>query len=243
MEEYKSLTIDKEKKERNLEEIRRAAAAKKVRNYPNFIQSMLIQLKYRPVFMWMLEGVCLGAAFAVCRYFKSWPGPELFTVCAIFLVLSGNIGFAGLGRLFSRNMAELEQALYLNLKQMAAIQLLFGGILDLLVFGIFVLLLGPARAGETAVFALYLLVPFVWADVWILWAFTLLRGITSGLRQAGTALLSAAVAAAPYFIPHIYDRSCLPLWGLALLAGGGALVLAVKRIFCVIEGGEELCLS
>lgn len=243
MEEYKSLIIDQDKKKVNLAEIGRAAKQKKIRQYPSFARNMLVQLRYRPAAVWAAEGICLGAAFFLSMGVRRMTGPQIFTACAVFLVLAGNLGLAGLGRLFSRNMAELEQTLYFNLKQMTAIQMVFGGVLDMLVFLVFVLILGPDGTERTAEFVLYLLVPFVWADAWALRVFTEIRGNSPGFRQMGIVLISVTAASAPLFVPDLYRQMFLPFWGGALAVGAVVLGLAVRRIFSVIEGREELCLN
>lgn len=132
--------LDEKRKMESLGRIGRAAEKKQIRKYPSLAANIRSQLKFQSWKYWAVQGGILVAAMALVLYLSraEADGEGAISVCAVFLVFAGNIGLSGLGRLFSRNMAELEQTLYLNLKQMVCIQMLFGGAADLLVLGMIV---------------------------------------------------------------------------------------------------------
>lgn len=128
------------RKKESLGKIARLWKKSRSGKYPSLAANIRSQFKFQSWKYWALQGGILVAAMALVLYLSrvEADGEGAISVCAVFLVFAGNIGLSGLGRLFSRNMAELEQTLYLNLKQMVCIQMLFGGAADLLVLGMIV---------------------------------------------------------------------------------------------------------
>lgn len=237
--------VNQRKKQENLCEISRAVQQKKIKYYPSFSNCIRKQLRFQPGLHWALQGGILLAAVLLTMYLndKGAEGSMSVTVCSLFLVFAGNICLSGVGRLFSWHMAELEQTLYLNLKQMVCIQMLAGGIIDFAVLALIVMIGGSKYDGGTGVYLLYLLVPFLWSDILYLHMLTVFRGGLRGYRQLTAGMLCGILTVFPAFLENAYHLEYLPVWGLLAAAGAGVLVLEIRRLLGKIEGGEVLCLN
>lgn len=238
--------IDKSKKNNSLMEINQAVQGKKVRYYPSFAACIAQQLKYQTWTYWaMLGGVMLMVLFLIgwLTRFDIEDQTSAITLCAVMVVLTGNVCLSSVGRLFSWHMAELEQTLYLNLKQMVCIHMLFAGIIDFIALGLIVVFCGNGQIIGTGAFLLYMLVPFLWSDILYLHMLTVLRGEMRGYRQLGVGLMCGILAVLPLFFEELYRPDKLLIWGLLSVAGIGILVLEIRRLLGKIEGGEDLCLN
>lgn len=237
--------IDENRKQESLKVISRAVQEKKVRHYPSFLSCLIEQLRYQTWSFWFFQGSLLVLAFILIRYLNRPAVDEGFPimVCSVFMVLTGNVCLNGIGRLFSWHMAELEQTLYLNLKQMVGIQMLLAGVMDLLVLSLFVIFCGGRNESGTAAYLLYMLVPFLWSDILYLHMLTALRGGMRGYRQLSAGLISAVLAVFPAFLEDSYHPEYLTIWGIIAAAGIGILIFEVRRLLGKIEGGEGLCLN
>lgn len=237
--------IDENRKQEGLKKISSAVQEKKVRYYPSFLSCLTEQLRYQTWSFWAMQGSLLMLAFVLIRYLNKAGSEEGFfiTVCSVFMVLTGNVCLSGTGRLFSWHMAELEQTLYLNLKQMVSIQMLLAGIMDLLVLSLFVIFCGGRYDTGTAAYLLYMLVPFLWSDILYLHMLTALRGGMRGYRQLSVGLISAVLAVSPVLLEDSYRPEYLTVWGIIAAIGIGVLIFEVRRLLGKIEGGEGLCLN
>ncbi|GAA0254411.1 hypothetical protein MCI89_13655 [Muricomes sp. OA1] len=237
--------LDVKRKKESLGKIGQAVEKKQIRKYPSLAANIRSQFKFQSWKYWALQGGILVAAMALVLYLSrvEADGEGAISVCAVFLVFAGNIGLSGLGRLFSRNMAELEQTLYLNLKQMVCIQMLFGGAADLLVLGMIVGIAGGQNEAGAGACLLYMLVPFLWSDLLYLYMLTAFRSIWPGFWQVSAGLIGGLLALIPVFLKDAYKAVYLPVWG--VLAAAGCLLLAAEILYMLekIERGEGLCLN
>lgn len=237
--------IDETRKQEGLIQIKRAVQEKKVRYYPSFLACLIEQLRYQTWSFWVLQGGMLVLALVLIRYLNlpGGDGEASITVCSLFMVLTGNVCLSGVSRLFSWHMAELEQTLYLNLRQMVSIQMLLAGMIDLAVLGLLVIFCGGRSGAGTGAYLLYMLVPFIWSDILYLHMLTAMRGGLRGYRQLSAGILSGLLAVFPVFVEESYHLEYLMVWGIAAAAGMGVLILEIRRLFGKIEGGEGLCLN
>ena len=165
------------------------------------------------------------------------------STCSVFLVFAGNICLNHAARLFSWHMAELEQTLYLNLKQMVCIRMLEAGILDLVILCILTGLTGRFNSAGTKVCLLYMLVPFLWSDVLYLHMLTAFRNGLAGYRQISAGILCGLLALFPVMLEDAYETAALPWWCAFGLAGALLLGAEIYGILGKIEGGDSLCLN
>lgn len=238
-------SVNQLKKQECLAEIDKAVQQKKIRYYPSFLNGIWEQLRFQSISYWGLQAGVLFMALLLIAYLNRHGTAEKasITVCSLFMVFAGNICLSGVGRLFSWHMAELEQTLYLNLKQMVCIQMLAAGIMDLLVLALIVVFCGSRYDGGTGIYLLYLLVPFLWSDILYLHMLTIFRGGMRGYRQLSAAVICGILAVLPSLFEDAYYLACLPAWvGFALL-GAGILAMEIRRLLGKIEGGDGLCLN
>ena len=162
--------------------------------------------------------------------------------CSVFLVFAGNICLSHVGNLFSFHMAELEQTLYLNLKQMVCIRMLEAGIADLALLALFLATTGgsPSKIGTSLI---YMLVPFLWSDVLYLHMLTSLRSTSSAFRSFALGLLCGALALFPLYWEFLYQSEYLFLWQGLAAAGLFMLFAEINRLICRIEEGDSMCLN
>lgn len=237
--------VSKRKKQENLLEISRAVQRKKIRYYPSFSSCILKQLRFQSGQHWVLQGGILLAAILLTHYLNYKEAEENISiaVCSLFMVLAGNICLSGVARLFSWHMAELEQTLYLNLKQMVCIQMLLAGMIDSIVLALIVIMGKNQCNGGAGVYLLYLLVPFLWSDLLYLRLLMIFRGGMRGYRQLAAGFICGALAVFPVLLEDAYHLTYLPVWGILAILGAGGLVMEIHRMLGKIDGGEVLCLN
>ena len=237
--------VDEKKKGESLSEIRQEVTKKRIRYYPSFAEIVWNQMRFQPWSHWALEGGLLLFLMFLAFYLpeNAETEREILTVCSVFFVFSGNIALSSIARLFSRNMAELEQTLYLNLKQMVCIRMLEAGIFALFTMGILLSIAGKRSIAGTVMCVLYILVPFLWSDVFYLHMLEFLRNAASGFRSFAMGLICGLLACFPLLEDKVYNPEYRYIW--FFLAAAGIILLAgrIRRIFETIEGGEILCLN
>lgn len=237
--------VNQSKKQECLLGISRAVQQKKIRYYPSFSGCILKQLRFQSGQYWLINGSILLAAILLTYYlnYKGAEGGMSIAVCSLFMVLAGNICLSGVIRLFSWHMAELEQTLYLNLKQMVCIHMLAAGIMDSIVLALIVLITGTQYDGGAGVYLLYLLVPFLWSDVVYLHLLTVFRGGMRGYRQLAAGFICGILALFPVMLENAYHLDYVPVWGIFAICGTGGLIMEIRRMLGKLEGGEGLCLN
>lgn len=237
--------VDERKKEDGLGQISLEIEQKKIRNYPSFWRGILEQMQFQTPGFWICQVLILAAALLFGIYLKGLGegGLTAMTMVSVFTVIAGSVSINSLNRVFAWHMAELEQTLYLNLKQMVSMHLLLSGVIDLCFLSILIGLLGPSQSEGMGAFAVYLLVPFLWANVCWLQALTAWRGILRGYRQICLGLFCGLMALLPGFIPEVYASVYLPVWGGLFVAGFMGLAAALRRLFRKTEGGDMICLN
>ena len=236
--------LDESKKGRSLAVIREAAEKKQLRQYPSFLANLWNQFRFLPWKCRAAQGAVLLAAMLLAELLnrREISGSESIVVCSVFLVFAGNICLSGVARLFSWHMAELEQTLYLNLKQMVCIQMLEAGILDLVILSLLAGMTGRLNSAGTGAYLLYMLVPFLWSDVLYLHMLTAFRNGSAGYRfSAG--VLCVLLSLSPALFEHAYEAVNLPWWRVSGVAGALLLAAEIYRILGKIEGGDSLCLN
>lgn len=237
--------IEEDRKRKSLAVIGQAIEKRQIRLYPSFLENVWNQLRFQSWKYWCMQGSVLLAAILLSIYLVNTgkTGIDSIVRCSVFLVIAGNVCLSSLGRLFSWHMAELEQTLYLNLKQMVCIQLLSAGIVDVLVLGVIVGVTSTQAGVGTAAYLLYILVPFLWSDIVYLYLLTAMRRQPSGYLQLSVTAVCAVLALLPVFWEGVYQAAYLPVWGGLCLAGVLVLVVEIYKMLGKIERGEELCLN
>ncbi|MCI8892490.1 MAG: hypothetical protein HFH34_14380 [Eubacterium sp.] len=234
---------DEARKAESLRVIQQAVFQKRMQRRPSFAENVWNQLRFQTWQHWAAQGsVLLFAMIFVLRIQNLCESlPNSIAACSVFLVFAGNICLSSIARLFSRHMAELEKTLYLDLKQMVCIHMLEAGIFDLLVLGI---LAGfSASRLHTGFFAyvIYLLVPFLWSEIFYLHMLTHARCAISSFRQLSAAACCGILALFPSFWKNAYLPETIPVWILLSAAGCFLLAAEIRSVFSSIDTGDRLC--
>lgn len=236
--------LNESRKAQSLSLIRLEVSQKHIRHIPAFRELIWGQLRFYSWKHWVLQGALLLAAMllSLTLHRQQTDNFKTLTSCSVFLVFAGNICLSNVGKLFSFHMAELEQTLYLNLKQMVCIRMLEAGIADLIILAVFLATTGksPARPGTSLI---YMLAPFLWSDTLYLHMLTSLRSISSAFRSFALGLLCGALALFPLYWEFVYRIEYLFIWQGLTAAGLLTLIAEIYRLLCRIEDGDSMCLN
>ncbi len=231
--------LDEDAKEKSLAAIQRAAEEKQLRYHPSFGAKLWNQIRFQSWKYRASQGAVLLLAMLLAFYLnqKDVPYFESITACSVFLVFAGNLCLSGLGRLFSWHMAELEETLYLNLKQMVCIGMLEAGIVDLAVLSFLAASTGGRGQSGTCACLLYMLVPFLWSDTLYLHMLTAMRNRQNEYLQFAAGIVCGLLALFPLLWENPYQADYLPFWGGALITG---LLLLAAQIYRTLGNCMEI---
>ena len=237
--------MDETKKAQSLSVIRMAAEQKRIRPCPTFTELLFNQLRFQSWRYRILEGIILltAMALALTLHKRQTDRIETLAACSVFLVFAGNIFLGHVASLFSWHMAELEQTLYLNLKQMVCIRMLEAGIADLVILTLFLIITGSKQPSEIGTSLIYMLAPFLWSDTLYLHMLTNLRNISQGFRSLAFGLLSGTLALFPILWESVYQPKYLVIWQILTLTGLALLIAEVYGLLGKIENGGDICLN
>lgn len=234
--------LDRDKKEQSLSAIAREAACRQIRHYPSFTEQIWNQMRFHSLSHWLMQGSLLFAAMLLALYLrrKSSDTLEMITICSVFFTFAGNILLSQTFRLFSWHMAELEQTLYLNLKQMVCIRMLEAGIADLIILVLILSITGKENPLGIGASLIYMLVPFLWSNILYLHMLTRLRSTAPSLRSFVLGLLFGTTALFPVIWKSVYRPDCLILWQLLAIAGAFLFIAEIMNLLGRIEQGDNL---
>lgn len=237
--------LDETRRSQGLALIRQAASKKRIRHYPALPELIWSQLCFQPLEHWLAQGCTLLIAIMLSLWLRREysDAREITAVCSVFFVFAGNIFLSHIARLFSWHMAELEQTLYLNLKQMICIKMLETGIADLIILVLFLGLTGSGDALGLGAALTYMLVPFLWSDTLYLHMLFCLRSASCGFRSLALGILCGIFALFPILWESAYQPEYLPVWQVLGIAGGLLLAAQISVLLGKIDQGDSICLD
>lgn len=239
------IPIDTGQKQRILRKIAEAAEEKRYAYCPSFWEIFHGQLKYISSFCLGGQIICFLLFLAVLGYFQS-QGVGRTVYLGIGSASSSCIGvflMMELSRSRDYGVAELEQACYLDLKQVWCIKMILFGSLDILTltamaFGI---------AGNTSLHMIriivYLLAPFVLSNALQLLVFTFLRSRKGEYLQMGAAAFASGMSLLPLDHPNWYTAPYFGIWVCVLAAALAFLAREIVQLYHNLEEGEGICWS
>ena len=235
---------DPERRKQSLAEIRQNISKKTFCRTPFPGELLAVQIQYLSAGFWILQGIFIVAMILFVER-ASGGKRELADYLQWTSVIAAWMGVAGcsqLSRHFSRGMAELEQSCYFNLSQVWTIRMAFSGLVDI---GVLTLCGGRIAERAKAPFGavcVYILVPFVLANVCCLFFFTALRGGRSRYVQLAMAFVTGTLAAVPAATPgEAYAGARLWKWWAVLAAGAVFYLWQLRCIYRKIRRGEMVC--
>lgn len=155
----------------------------------------------------------------------------------ISMIVSGALGALSLlevGNMFYSKMTELGESCYFNVRQLAAFQMAYSGLLSLAA-----LLVTAAFSGLQA--GIYILVPFVFTECVCMAVMLTENGRRNLLLFVAAGVFSALFWSVLSSVPRLYEASALAFWGAALIAGIGLWAMQIRRFFRALDKGEILC--
>ncbi|MCI8598194.1 MAG: hypothetical protein HFJ10_07120 [Lachnospiraceae bacterium] len=235
--------LNERKKLESLSYIHQETACKRIRYVPSFTEFIWNELRFQSWKHWLLQGSLLLAALCLALFLRKMEATDIETLaaCSVLFVFAGNLILSSIARLFSWHMAELEQTLYVSLKQMVCIRMLEAGITDLMILAVFLGTLG-GHTMDVGSSLLYMLVPFLWSDTLYLHMLVCFRN-TSNFRSLGQGVLCGMMTLIPLMWESVYDPEWRGTWLLLAAAGIFLLTAEVFHIFGKIERGDNICLN
>lgn len=229
--------INEEKKSKCLAVIYQEASLKQLRYYPTFPEHIWNQMRFQPLTHWLTLGILLLSAMLLALWFRRKNGGnmEMLTTCSVFFVFAGNICLSQIARLFSCHMAELEQTLYLNLRQMVCIRMLEAGIANLVILTAILGITGETKPFGIGTSLIYMLAPFLWSNILYLHMLTCLRNTGSGLFSSALGLLCGIAAIFPVLWESAYRPEYLIVWKCLTIAGGFLLAAEIVNLLGRID--------
>lgn len=159
----------------------------------------------------------------------------------IFSGVLGALSFLEVGSMFFSRMTELEAACYFNVRQLAAFQMTYSGLLSLAVLLIFTIFANIRLEKNLIVMGIYILVPFVFTEC------ICMTVMLTEIGRRNILLLIAAGIFSTFFWgilasrPMLYEASATVFWVAALFAGIGIFAVQIKRFFHILDKGEMIC--
>ncbi len=243
MEHAYRFPLNETRKAQSLDLIRLEASRKRIRRCPAMWEQLFNQFRFHSRKYWILQSILLLAAMSLALALRrqTTDGIETLAVCSVFLVFAGNICLSHVADLFSWHMAELEQTLYLNLKQMVCIRMLEAGLANLIMLALLLCITGGKNPAGPVASLLYMLVPFLWSDALYLHMLTSLRSSASSFRSLALGLLCGTLTLFPVLWENIYLPQYLIVWQILAAAGLFLLIAEIYRLLGRIETGDSIC--
>lgn len=236
----KCVIIDNTKKQETIKQMNLNQKEQSVllseRNWPRInFQIIKSQLCYMEKTILTIHlAACLGIVFlGNCRQWGQ-----------VSMIVSGALGALSLlevGNLFFSGMTELGESCYFNVRQLAAFQMVYSGVLSLVALMLATVSAGLKYQLDLMRTGLFILVPFVFTECICLTVIILEVGRRNLLLIVAVGIFSALFWGVLASIPELYEASALAFWGVALMAGIGILAVQVRRFFNALDKGEILC--
>ena len=138
-------------------------------------------------------------------------------------------------------MGELSKTCFFQIRQLAALSMIFSGIMNLMAVSAAIILVGRQWKIRLLHLGLYVLVPFLFMQC-ICFGCMLLEKIRRHTWLCAAFLLPMAVfSLAAFQRPALYTESALFFWAAALFAGIVIFAGEMKLLFAKLDKGEILC--
>lgn len=189
--------------------------------------------------LWMHLIVCLGIIVLVWTnwfHIQYW---EKYGM--IFSGVLGALSFLEVGSMFFSRMTELEAVCYLNVRQLAAFQMTYSGLLSLAALMTFTIFANIRLGKDIMVVGIYILVPFVFTECVCMTVMLTEIGRRNILLLIASGIFSAFFWGILAWLPMLYKASAIVFWVAALFAGICIFAVQIKRFFHVLDKGEIIC--
>lgn len=189
--------------------------------------------------LWIHLAVCVGIIVLVWTnwfHIQYW---EKYGM--IFSGVLGALSFLEVGSMFFSRMTELEAVCYFNVRQLAAFQMTYSGLLSLAALMIFTVFANIRLGKDIMVVSIYILVPFVFTECVCMTVMLTEIGRRNILLLIAAGIFSAFFWGILAWMPMLYKASAIVFWVVALFAGICIFAVQIKRFFQVLDKGEMIC--
>lgn len=231
--------IDACEKEKTLQciRVRKFASENMMRTRWQIVKSQLHYMDKS--ILWIHLMTCLGAILFVWTKWYDLQNWEKYSM--ILAGVLGALSVLEVGGMFFSGTTELESSCYFNVRQLAAFQMTYSGILSLAALLISTVFANMRLEKNIIAAGIYILVPFVSTEC------VCLTIMLTEIGRRNILLLIAAGAFSAFFwgimtsIPALYETSAMIFWIGVLLIGIGIFALQIKWFFNALDKGEIVC--
>ncbi len=239
----RQIPIDQERKARTLTRLSEIMEQKHAPHTASWFSILKSQLRYMERKVWLL-GLLANLGFAGLMPVLHFLGADTGDMTACSMLASSMLGVCSiwiLSELFTGGMTELADTCYFNVRQLAALEMLVLGTVNLMVLAGAACYAGihwriwVVRAG------LYMGVPFLFTVSICLGCLMMEAGRRKRYPLVAAGIASAVLTWILTSLPGLYLLSAAVVWCAGFAAGLILLLLQVGRLFFAIEKGELLC--
>ena len=239
----RQIPIDQERKARTLTRLSEIMEQKHAPHTASWFSILKSQLRYMERKVWLL-GLLANLGFAGLMPVLHFLGADTGDMTACSMLASSMLGVCSiwiLSGLFTGGMTELADTCYFHVKQLAALEMLVLGTVNLITLAGAACYAGihwriwVVRAG------LYMGVPFLFTVSICLGCLMMEAGRRKRYPLVAAGIASAVLTWILTSLPGLYLLSAAVVWCAGFAAGLILLLLQVGRLFFAIERGELLC--
>lgn len=230
------ITIDVAKKQRLQDLIKERGKAPGTFVSVRKWQLFKMQVYYMDKTIFLIHFMACLATILLGRRCQYWGQISVIVSSAL-----GALSLCEVGNLFFSRMTELGESCYLNMRQLAAFQMVYSGLLSLLALLITTMSAGLEYQLDILKTGLYIMVPFVFTECVCLTVMLMEAGRRNLLLLVAIGIFSALFWSVLAMVPKLYEASALTFWIVGLIAGTGIFIMLLGCFFDAIDKGEILC--
>ena len=239
----RQIPIDQEQKARTLTKLSEIMEQKHAPHTVSWFSILKSQLCYMEKKVWLL-GLLANLGFAGLMPALHFLGADAGDMTACSMLASSILGACSiwiLSELFFVVITELADTCYFNVRQLAALEMLVLGTVNLTVLAGAACYAGICWRMWIIQAGLYMGVPFLFTVSICLGCLMMERGRRKRYPLAAAGIVSVVLTWFLTLLPGLYLLSAAAVWCVGLAAGLTVLILQVGRLFWAIEKGELLC--
>ena len=238
----RQITINPKQKEETLAKLAEMMDQKRAPRTVSWFSILKSQLCYMEKKVWLL-GLLANLGFAGLMPALHFLGADAGDMTACSMLASSILGAFSiwiLSELFSGGITKLADTCYFNVRQLAALEMLVLGTVNLTVLAGAACYAGICWRMWIIQAGLYMGVPFLFTVSICLGCLMMERGRRKRYPLAAAGIASVVLTWFLTLLPGLYLLSAA-VWCVGLAAGLTVLILQVGRLFWAIEKGELLC--
>lgn len=239
----RQIPIDQERKARTLTRLSEIMEQKHAPHTASWFSILKSQLRYMERKVWLL-GLLANLGFAGLMPVLHFLGADAGDMTACSMLASSILGACSiwiLSELFTGGITELADTCYFNVRQLAALEMLVLGTVNLMVLAGAACYAGIRWKMWVIRAGLYMGVPFLFTVSICLGCLMMEAGRRKRYPLVAAGIASAVLTWILTSLPGLYLLSAAVVWCAGFAAGLILLLLQVGRLFFAIEKGELLC--